>query len=247
MKRALLHYHDLLADSPIDSGWAEKFPVFVVVQSSGSPDVVDPELPIFARATPDLTSYYVSFDGGPVVAKDFGGTPAGPSNISPVVVLKSGNTIDVCPAVAGKPVAIDFVSEARPTDVGAFDPATRSFVAVPVNAIISLDTQYAAGVGAWQEYFGSIYNPSIGPDGLRKVVKSSRESAVLVGSTSYIVVENSAQWKMLERKQNQKMRNVSVLEFQEAAVPEPSTWCLIIFGGGMLLILAMRRGGTLNR
>jgi len=52
------------------------------------------------------------------------------------------------------------------------------------------------------------------------------------------VVENTAQWKMLERKKNQKLRNSVALEVE--AVPEPSTWCLIVFGA-LFLVLSVRR------
>jgi hypothetical protein len=76
----------------------------------------------------------------------------------------------------------------------------------------------------------------LGNSGLTEIVKRSRDSGVLVGSTSYIVVENSAQWNVLERKQKQKLRNSAALEIEAAAVPEPSTWCLILLGGALFFL-----------
>lgn len=60
-----------------------------------------------------------------------------------------------------------------------------------------------------------------------------------MAATSYIVVENSAQWKMLALKEGQKLNNQAALEIEE--VPEPSTWVLIVVAGGMLLFAGKRR------
>jgi PEP-CTERM motif len=115
-----------------------------------------------------------------------------------------------------------------------FDPVAHSFIPLAQTEIIPPETRYSSGIAAWQDYFSLIYNPSLGNAGLAEIVKRSRESGVMVGSTSFIVVENSAQWKMLERKQNQKLRNSVALEIE--AVPEPSTLCLLAFGAGFLLL-----------
>ena len=72
--------------------------------------------------------------------------------------------------------------------------------------------------------------------GLKDLVKASRETGALIGSTSYIVVENSAQWKILELSQQKKMDQNSALEFQEA--PAPSTFMLF---GGLVVWMGIRR------
>jgi hypothetical protein len=213
--------------------------VFIVVQGSHSESLPEPDLATFAKFAPDLPLYYVSTGGHALEARDFNGEPVASQPIQPVFLLKAGKTIEACPAVVDRPETLDFAKGDDAADLAAFDATTHSFISVPVNVTIPTEAKYAAGLGAWREYLDSIYNPSSGPAGFSNVVRHSRESGILVGSTSYIVVENSAQWKMLERKQKQKLGNESVLEFE--AVPEPSTWCLIVFGGGMLAIIAFRR------
>ena len=66
----------------------------------------------------------------------------------------------------------------------------------------------------------------------------SRSSGMLIPSTSYIVVENAAQWRMLERSEHQKMGQNDALDFQET--PAPGIW---ILGLGLVFLAAVRRRG----
>ena len=61
---------------------------------------------------------------------------------------------------------------------------------------------------------------------------------MIVPATSYIVVENSAQWKLLALKESQKLGGSNALEFEET--PEPAT-ALLLLGGGALLLSRRRR------
>jgi hypothetical protein len=53
----------------------------------------------------------------------------------------------------------------------------------------------------------------------RSLVEASRKSGVLLAATSYIVVENQAQWKMLESGERQKLGQNQALEFVETPAP----------------------------
>lgn len=64
---------------------------------------------------------------------------------------------------------------------------------------------------------------------LKALVKASRESGVMVASTSYIVVENAAQWRMLEQSERQKLDQNTALNFKEAPAP-PVAWLAAGFG-----------------
>ena len=57
--------------------------------------------------------------------------------------------------------------------------------------------------------------------------------------TSFIVVENSAQWRMLELKEKQKLANKDQLEIQKA--PEPAVWLLLAGFAAWLLWRSRRR------
>jgi hypothetical protein len=64
-----------------------------------------------------------------------------------------------------------------------------------------------------------------------RILAVSRDSGMLSQHTAYIVVENSAQWKMLERKEKDALKANQALtfdEFQEKHVtPEPGVWLML--------------------
>ena len=73
---------------------------------------------------------------------------------------------------------------------------------------------------------------------LKALVKASRESGVMLASTSYIVVENSAQWRMLDVSERKKLDQNAALNFKEAPAPS-AVW--LIPGFGLWLWLRRRR------
>jgi hypothetical protein len=241
MKRALLRYHDDLTDGTSENPWLSRFPVFIVVEDDSAKEIAEQDLASFAKFAPDLPGHYVSSTSNSFDFHSWRENDA-VSSVQPVALLKLGETIAPCRAVGDKPEVVDFGSDDPTAELKVLDPATKSSVRVNTTTKIPATTQYATGVAIWQDYLNSIYNPSVGAIGLGKIVKKSRDSGILVGATSYIVVENSAQWKMLERKQKQKLGQNIELEFE--AVPEPETWCLIILGGGFLGFLLVRRKRT---
>jgi hypothetical protein len=62
---------------------------------------------------------------------------------------------------------------------------------------------------------------------LKTLVKASRESGVMLPSTSYIVVENSAQWRMLDVAERQKLDQNAALSFKETSAP---SWAWLAAG-----------------
>ncbi|MDB6147188.1 MAG: sorting protein, partial [Spartobacteria bacterium] len=237
MKRALLRYHDALENAATRDRWLGRFPVLVVIQGSKTEQLPDSQLSAFASLVPDLPIYYVSIGGEALQPRSFDGKQSTePPAIRPVALLKRGQSIEPCAPSEASSVLIDFPATDDPSGLRAFEPATHSFAPLPVSGIVPADTRYAAGIAAWRDNISLGYNPALGNSGLTEIVKRSRDSGVLVGSTSYIVVENSAQWNVLERKQKQKLRNSGALEIEAAAVPEPSTWCLILLGGGLFFL-----------
>lgn len=74
---------------------------------------------------------------------------------------------------------------------------------------------------------------------LNALVKESRESGVMLASTSYIVVENTAQWRMLDVSERKKLDQNAALDFKEAPVP-PTAWLV----AGFVLWLGVRRWRT---
>jgi hypothetical protein len=98
----------------------------------------------------------------------------------------------------------------------------------------SSDWARAASLFLRQQAFSR--NPGMDRDGLVSLVKTSRDTGILIPATSYIVVENEAQWRMLELGEQQKLGQNSALEFRET--PSPS---VIVIAGMFGLYLYVRR------
>jgi hypothetical protein len=76
---------------------------------------------------------------------------------------------------------------------------------------------------------------------LKALVKQSRETGVMLPSTSYIVVENSAQWRMLDVAERQKLDQNSALSFKETPAP---SW--VWMAAGLLAWLGFRKWRSLR-
>jgi len=88
--------------------------------------------------------------------------------------------------------------------------------------------------------------PHLADDFRDEVLALSKDSGLLTRHTAYIVVENSAQWEMLKRKEKDAMKSDSALEFDEFqethVTPEPETWILFCIGIAVLLMHRFRVG-----
>ncbi len=71
---------------------------------------------------------------------------------------------------------------------------------------------------------------------LKGLLAASRESGVMLASTSYIVVENAAQWRMLDVSERRKLDQNAALDFKEASAP---SWIWV--GAGFGLWVGFRR------
>ena len=61
------------------------------------------------------------------------------------------------------------------------------------------------------------------------ILDRSRTSRLLSQHTSFMVVENSAQWEMLERKETQSLQGNHAMEFDEfQETPEPSLLLMLL-------------------
>lgn len=116
----------------------------------------------------------------------------------------------------------------QPTDA-SWQPIDLQFdLPPPVRAAAALDL--AA--------FASQLNPAQWNLDLPKIVAMSKALNLLTPATAFIVVENSAQWKMLELKEAQKLGAPAVLEFDET--PEPSVLFLAALFAAFLLLQRFR-------
>jgi hypothetical protein len=85
-------------------------------------------------------------------------------------------------------------------------------------------------------------SPGEGSGGYREIVGASKSSGILLPETSYIAVENSAQWRVLERAEKTKLGQNAALEHVETPAP-PAVWIGVGFG----LWLGVRRWRSKHR
>lgn len=93
----------------------------------------------------------------------------------------------------------------------------------------SIGSPWAKAIALWVNNHRYAANPGAAALGLKELVNLSRTSGVLIPATSYIVVENEAQWKMLELKEDQKLDQNEALDFLETPTP-PTIWIGLGFG-----------------
>jgi hypothetical protein len=116
-----------------------------------------------------------------------------------------------------------------------WDPTGAQFVPLAQCLFLPSQEMWAKGAAAWQLQTQFHLYPS--KDDLRReILKQSWASGVVTDVGSYIVVENSAQWKMLELKQRQTLAANAALDTVEA--PAPNMGMLLV---GLLLMIAAQK------
>lgn len=222
-------------------------PVFIVVKADATVPVMPPDLAVCARAVPDAPAWYMTRPDGRLDACAFDGgtsnTVDRPALPDPVSVFRRGNDL------AAVPAETDAVLSFRPTDapVMYYDAAARRFDALTNITTTACAGGYGAAMSLWLDCREAMIRPSILNEKLPAIVRANRELSVMTPLTSFIVVENSAQWKALAIKEKQALGADHALEFDEpdpvpSTVPEPAVWLLL----PLALVLLWWRGRRLQ-
>lgn len=120
------------------------------------------------------------------------------------------------PAAPGQ--AVRFAATAA-APLEFWSPATASWRAVPGVVTQPAATPWADAVALQLHQQDHARSPGDATLDLPALVRASRDSGLLVADTSYIVVENAAQWRMLEKSERQKLGQNTALEFRETPAP----------------------------
>ncbi len=101
-----------------------------------------------------------------------------------------------------------------------------------------LASRYVTGIQLWSQWYETVVNPALLDARYAQLVAGSRAAGIMLPVTSFMVVENTAQEEMLERKHREATDAKSALDFDEhQESPEPGFWLLLI----PALLLAKRR------
>jgi hypothetical protein len=228
IKRGLLRYGDDFSAADENSPWLESYPIFVVLSSSMDERPGDGDLAWFSGLAPDADGFFSAGENGGLWKYDFEGKWTGGTSLVArgVRIFRAGKSLAVAPSDG--PVSVQFSSGVNTDDIQVFDPDRRKFE--PVTGVQPLEktVRYARGLAALEGSEELIETPSNAKAQLPEIIKASRSSGVLVPSSAYIVVENSAQWKMLKMKEQQKMRGHKDLDFMESPEPSAAAVALIV-------------------
>jgi len=200
---------------PMD-GRRAQVPVFVFMVSPDTERQPIGSLAGLEQLLPDAPAYYVEAEG--LVRIDFrNGTSAAIDRIDP-------------------PGPVHFPLEGRAD--AALSGLAAVLSAKPGSAVTvraqkmsrSEDAdRYVTGIELWNDWRSSVVNPSLLDPQYKRLVTESRKASVMLPVTSFMVVENTAQEEMLERKHREGAEADSALEFDEfQESPEPAFWWLLV-------------------
>lgn len=226
MQRALTQRNDELKSGSLDG--VLQFPVFVLIKGAKTVETPLSDLIWMEDAHPESDRYFIATPGSDsIVAKNFAGEKEEvqlPKEI--VSLVSSGSEIRAVPAGVGQ----QLVRFEGTGPIEAYDAEKKAFVSLSLSGGTEqdLDAAYAKAMEVHRLEDELLWNPSRSSSLLPRLVEASREERVLTPSTAYIVVENSAQWKMLKRKEKEKLKGNQALDFMEA--PEPGViWVALGF------------------
>lgn len=223
MQRVLSRFKIRQTDSE-DLSDTLRFPLIVLVKSVKTHGVRLKKLTWYASATPDVDGYYIKTHGDdPVLSKNFSdGKIVESLSIKPVLIFAAGKSRTVIAATSDSAVGLLNSQEA----IKIYDSNLGEFTPLNGASTTSIESDYSKALDVVYLESEIRWNPSSTNDRLSTIVDKSRDSGILTPSTAYIVVENSAQWKMLKRKEKEKLKGNHALDFMEA--PEPHLLLIIL-------------------
>jgi hypothetical protein len=116
-------------------------------------------------------------------------------------------------------VATRFAAAGEADRLEYWSPDTAHWLPVPEVTRQADTTAWSRAVSLQLQQQDHARSPGGSDVDLPALVKASRDSGVLLASTSYVVVENAAQWRMLELSERQKLGQNSALDFRETPTP----------------------------
>jgi len=230
--QVLRTHRDVDLDATKTNGAPPVRPVVVILGRLASP--LAPEVNIakaWADVVPALEMYGANASGA-LTAWPVAGPVETP-------LLRMGDSVR--PLVAGPAVRFKSATSAE-APLEYWSPGEKSWKRVESAVVQTSETPWTRAVAL--QLMQQDYERSPGGSwvDLKTLVAASRESGVMLASTSYIVVENSAQWRMIDVSERKKLDQNTALNFKEAPAP---SW--VWLGAGFGLWLGFRRWREFRR
>lgn len=235
MQRAIAHEILRLNDQIVESD-LERSPTFVVMLGDETPADKDIDIHQWRYLIPDLGPIYVykndALSGFSLASGDQLNNAENQQH-TPVVAIKVNDRIQLYPADTSS-----ILDAGDGVNMAAYNPASHSFSPViTTNIPTAVDGKWGQFAAIWNGWQTSSLQPSLFESKRQTFLDVSRKNNLLLPSTAFIIVESASQWKILERKEDQSLKNHSALEFEEQQASEPPWWLLL---GFMLLYMFVR-------
>ena len=202
----------------------ESVPMFLLLSAPDSVPTPVESLSGLDVFTPDVQGYWVDS-----------------SNTLTHCSYRTGGSSPAKTVLTPQPVLFPIADSAEcllPGQPAAILVANPNTATEGVRVISDRAAQYVAGMALWSQWYDTVINPALLDARYGKLVADSRAAGIMIPVTSFMVVENSAQEAMLERKHNEAVDAQSALDFDEhQESPEPAFWLLLI----PALLLANRK------
>jgi len=192
--------------------------VFAGPSARGALDAVTPsEWGQIREAWPLLTDVLVLDERGAVTPFV---VPGAPDSADDVVALRAGAETHPCIGRSAACLIFPSAGDGQGLELLTLRPGLARAAPVPGLLVVSAESRWAQGAAAWRLQRSWDRLPVPARNAVRReALAASRASGVLTPGGSYIVVENSMQWKMLEVKQWQTLAGNAALDLVESPAP----------------------------
>lgn len=206
--------------------WQE-YPLFIVMTQNPMNILPPDDMEFFSLHLPDCNYYLFSAQLNQIEKRPLWMSSQGMKERE-VFVLKSNDLISILPASSEDAQAAYFYGHDGSSGAAIYDSSLQSFLPVKGAWNISEASSYAQGVDLIFKNFQVMTNPREFDKSLPALVQASRDSGIMIPSTSYIIVERSSQWKTLRLKEKQRLGISQGLEFEEDFnTPSPPLWLML--------------------
>jgi hypothetical protein len=227
LAHALRQHCELDLDRISPTGGVPPRPVFVILSRKAVTRTLEIDVTrAWADLLPVLEIHELGVDGTLTTLQN--------SGYAATPLLRLGDSVR--PLVAG--LATRFKATGESDRLEYWSPETSAWRPVAGATTQLSSGNWSRAVSLQLQQQDQVRDPGGSGIDLKTLVKASRESGVLLAATSYIVVENSAQWRMLESSERQKLGQNTALSFRETPAPPA---LIVAFGFGLWLALRRRR------
>ncbi|PCJ60240.1 MAG: MSEP-CTERM sorting domain-containing protein [Planctomycetota bacterium] len=195
------------------------YPVFIVL-SSKKPIVQN--FQYYENLLPEFDGFFYQPKNGKLHLPENSYSTSAVLKLKDVVLLKSGFEIKVSKAMQPRILTFNQPIE----NLTVFHSNSGKFVSANNNVNIAEDTLWSQSIKLWSKSISVKKNPALVEKTWRSLLLASRDQHILMPNTAMIVVESSSQWKMLEKKEKQRLSSKNGMEFDEMSSSEPYWWIL---------------------